>query len=143
LELSRIFEKPDSAWESQLRDIFRAAPEVTDEPLFQLLSLVFHYDKNTQDIQDVYRLLGMEDFCRIIHLLDGRVIKFPTSTELKDAVLTALCYYYHEVQKLDWQAIHDKIPFAFNSISISRRVRSLDNQFKKQIIEILGGNNEK
>jgi hypothetical protein len=51
----------------------------------------------------------------------------------------ALCFYYREVEGLDWDEIHDKIPFQFSSISMSYKLKSLNAALKAELREILRG----
>jgi hypothetical protein len=127
-----LFDTPHNLWEHQLREIF-SQPEVKKDPLFQILTAVFQTTSNIADVSDVYRLLGLENFTRLLHLLDGRTIKFPTSTELKDAIILTICYYYRKVEGLDWARIHEILPFDFPSIAISRKISNLDEEVRKKI----------
>lgn len=127
-----LFNTPNNLWEHQLREIF-AQPEVQQDPLFQILTVVFQNTANIGDVSDVYRLLGLENFTRLLHLLDGRTIKFPTSTDLKDAIILTLCYYYRKIERLEWTQIHEILPFDFPSIAISRKISNLDEEIKSKI----------
>jgi hypothetical protein len=127
-----LFDTPNNLWEHQLREIF-ARPEVKQDPLFQILTAVFQNTANISDVSDLYRLLGLENFTRLLHLLDGRIIKFPTSTDLKDAIILTLCYYYRKIEGLDWAKIHDILPFDFPSIAVSRKISNLDESIREKI----------
>jgi hypothetical protein len=127
-----LFNTPNNLWEHQLREIF-SQPEVRHDPLFQILTVVFQSTANISDVSDVYRLLGLENFTRLLHLLDGRTIKFPTSTELKDAIILTLCYYYRKVEGFDWAKIHEILPFDFPSIAVSRKISNLDEEIRNKI----------
>lgn len=130
--MAGLFDTPNNLWEHHLREIF-ARPEVGQDPLFQILTVVFQNTASISDVGDVYRLLGLENFTRLLHLLDGRTIKFPTSTDLKDAVILTLCYYYRKVEGLDWARIHEILPFDFPSIAVSRKISSLDEIIQEKL----------
>ena len=66
-------------------------------------------------------------------MLDGRTVRFPTSTELKDAIILALCFYYREIENKDWAEIHDLVPYNFNSISISYKIKSLNAAMRQEL----------
>jgi len=128
-----LFNNPNTLYEQQLRDIFKAKPEAQKDPLFQLLNIVFQSSANIKDVGDIYRLLGFENFIRFTHLVSGRTIKFPSSLDLKEAIILTLCYYYRKIQRKEWAEIHEILPFEFNSIAISRRIKNLDDEFAKKI----------
>lgn len=133
MEADSLFAEPTNVLEKQLKDIFSSKSSAKQEPLFQILSLVIHHNPNTSDINDVYRLLGMENFVRLIHLLDGRTVRFPTSSELKDALVTSICYYYREVAHEDWSVIKEKIPFEIQPISMARKIKNLNMAFSSEL----------
>jgi len=128
-----FFESPNTLYEQQLRDIFKAKPEAQKDPLFQILSIVFQSSANIADVSDIYRLLGLENFIRLTHLLSGRTIRFPSSLDLKEAIILTLCYYYKKIEDKDWAEIHELVPFEFNSIAISRRIKNMDNDFAQKL----------
>jgi len=127
-----LFDTPNNLWEHQLREIL-TQPEVKKDPLFQILTAVFQNTAHITDVADIYRLLDLENFSRLVHLLDGRTVKFPTSTELKDSIILTLCYYYRKVEKLEWKDIHRLLPFDFPSIAVSRKISSLDEMIQEKI----------
>jgi hypothetical protein len=120
-------------YEQQLRDFFKPKPEAKSDPLFQILSIVFQSSPNIGDVGDVYRLLGLENFTRLIHLMDGRTVQFPNSLDLKEAIILTLCYYYKKFENKEWSEIHELLPFEFNSIAISRRMKNLDEGFREKL----------
>jgi len=82
-----LFNNPNTLYEQQLRDIFKSKPDAQKDPLFQLLNIVFQSSANIKDVSDIYRLLGFENFIRFTHLVSGRTIKFPSSLDLKEAII--------------------------------------------------------
>jgi hypothetical protein len=135
--MNGMFKNESSVFERQMREALKPVDE--QNSLFSAISLVFYHNVKTSEIYDVYKLLGMENFVKLIHLLDGRTIHLPTSAELQELILLALCFYYREVEGLDWDEIHDKIPFQFSSISMSYKLKSLNAALKAELREILRG----
>lgn len=130
-----MFKGESSVFERQMREAFK--PVDDQNSLFSAVALVFYHNAKVSEIYDVYKLLGMENFVKLIHLLDGRIIHLPTSMELQEAILLAICFYYREVEGLDWDEIHDKIPFQFSSISMSYKLKSLNTSLRNELKEIL------
>jgi hypothetical protein len=131
-----LFNIPNNLWEHQLREIF-SRPEAKQDPFFQILAVVFQNTANMADVSDLYRLLGLENFTRLLHLLDGRTVKFPTSTDLKDAIILTLCYYYRKVEGLEWVKIHEILPFDFPSIAVSRKISNLDEIIQEKLNQFM------
>jgi hypothetical protein len=132
-----MFKSESSVFERQMREAFKPVDE--QNSLFSAIALVFYHNVKTSEIYDIYKLLGIENFVKLIHLLDGRTVHLPTSAELQELILLALCFYYREVEGLEWDEIHDKIPFQFSSISMSYKLKSLNAALKVELKEILRG----
>jgi hypothetical protein len=135
--MDNMFKGESSVFERQMREAFKPVDE--QNSLFSAIALVFYHNVKTSEIYDVYKLLGIENFIKLIHLLDGRTVHLPTSAELQELILLALCFYYREVEGLEWDEIHDKIPFQFSSISMSYKLKSLNAALKAELKEILRG----
>jgi hypothetical protein len=136
-----MFKNESSVFERQMREAFKPVDE--QNSLFSAVALVFYHNVKISEIYDVYKLLGIENFVKLIHLLDGRTVHLPTSTELQESILLALCFYYKEVEGLDWDEIHDKIPFQFSSISMSYKLKSLNAALKTELKSIFKGKEDK
>jgi hypothetical protein len=134
-----MFKEESSVFEKQLREAFKPAFDNYQSDLFRAIALVFYHNEKLSDIYDAYKLLGVENFVRIIHLFDGRTVRFPTSTELKDAIILSLCFYYREIEGLTWEEVHDRIPFNFSSLTISYKIKSLNAALRSEIAEIFKG----
>lgn len=132
-----MFKGESSVFEKQMREAFKPVDE--QNSLFSAAALVFYHDSKISEIYDVYKLLGMENFVKLIHLLDGRTVHLPTGAELRESILLALCFYYREVDGLDWDEIHDRIPFQFSSISMSYKLKSLNASLRSELKNIFRG----
>lgn len=132
-----MFRGGASVFERQIREAFKPADERND--LLSAVALVFYHNAKISEIYDVYKLLGMENFVKLIHLLDGRTVHLPSGSELQESILLALCFYYREVEGLDWDEIHGRIPFHFSSISMSYKLRSLNSAIRSELKEIFRG----
>ena len=135
--MENIFKDGESVFEKQMQEVFQSIDNKSI--LFSVISFVFYHDKKVTEIYDIYRLLGIDNFIKLVHLLDGETIKLPTSTELRELILMILCFYYREVEGLEWGEVHDKIPFRFNSISMSYKIKSLNDSIRSELIAIFNG----
>jgi hypothetical protein len=135
--MNSTFKSESSVFEKQMREAFKPVDE--QNSLFSAVALVFYHDAKISEIYDVYKLLGIENFVKLIHLLDGRAVRLPTSAELRESILLALCFYYRDTEGLEWDEIHDKIPFQFSSISMAYKLKSLNAALKTELKEIFQG----
>ena len=138
--MANNFKDGGSVFDKQIRDAFRPAITNQQTDLFRAVALVFYHNEKLSNIYDAYKLLGIENFVKLIHLFDGRNVRFPTSTELKDAIILSLCYYYKEIEKLEWNEIHEKIPFKFSSLTVAYKIKGLNAAIRQELTEIFKGN---
>jgi len=137
--MAEFFKEENSVFEKQLRDAFKPAADSRQSDLYRAIALVFYHNEKLSDIYDAYKLLGVENFVRLIHLFDGRTVRFPTSTELKEAIILSLCFYYREIEGLTWEEVHDRIPFKFKSLPVAYKIKSLNAAIRKELTEIFKG----
>ncbi|MGL5913542.1 MAG: hypothetical protein ACRCZB_05200 [Bacteroidales bacterium] len=132
-----LFNGTQSVFEQQLKEIFKPVENTTQSSLFSVLSLVLYYNPKLTELHDVYDLIGLDNFIKLISLLDGRQVRFPTSNELKDAIVFSLCFFYKEIEQKDWDEIHTLVPYNFNSISMAYKIKSLNSSLANELKNIL------
>ena len=137
--MAELFKEEGSVFEKQLREAFKHAVDNQQSALFRAIALVFYHNEKLSDIYDAYKMFGVENFVRLIHLFDGRTVRFPTSTELKEAIILSLCFYYKEMEGLTWEELHDRIPFKFSSLTVSYKLKSLNAAIRAELVEIFKG----
>lgn len=86
----------------------------------------------------VYEELGPEMFAKLISVIRGRTLSFPTEEEFQEAVVTTLCYYYKEVEGKNWEEIRNILCIPnLNTIKFGIRVRQLDQFIQSQTLKIM------
>jgi len=133
--MADLFKEENNVFEKQLREAFKPT-SAQQSYLYCAIALVFYHDEKLSDIYDVYKLMGIENFVRLIHLFDGRTVTFPNSSELKEAIILSLCFYYREVEGLTWEECHDKINFKFSSLQMSHKIKSLNAALRKELTSL-------
>lgn len=58
---------------------------------------------------EIYELIGKEKFAELINIVEGNTVSFPLPEEYQDSIITSLCYYYKEIEGLNWDQIKDKL----------------------------------
>jgi len=130
-----LFESPKNILEMKINEALGAGEESVISDLIKL-SLLKKASKN-QDMlvyTEIYNLLGLEKFTELISLLDGKTVTFPTKEELKDTVITVLCYYYRNVLGLEWNDIKEKLGIP-DINTIRQGIRS--SQYESYIKELI------
>ena len=60
-----LFNETKTVFEQQLKEIFKPADK-KQSMLFSVLSLVIYHDAKLTDLSDVYNLLGLENFVKLV-----------------------------------------------------------------------------
>lgn len=132
---TKLFSETKTVWESQLDELFSKKADTEIELIFEIVSLIMN-SGSSDNIQNLYSLLDLENFIRVITLFDGKTIKFPSKQSLKETFIWALCYYYKEIKQMSWREIEKLIPYEISTISYGIRIKQLNKHIEKEIHEI-------
>jgi len=141
----KLFNETKSAWESQLDELFSKKSDTETELIFKIVNLIMTNGSN-DNIQNLYSILPLENFIRVITLFDGKTIKFPLKQNLKETFIWALCYYYKEIKHMPWSEIEKLIPYEISTISYGIRIKQLNKYIESEIQQLateLGNGNER
>jgi len=134
-----MYKNPKELFEAQMNDIFDKKTEGEENSILQVLTILLGMPPTNRDLLDLYELLGLDGFSGVVSLFENRTVTFPSKSELNETVLTALIFYYREIENLSWAEIKEKIPFDFSPISYSTKIKKLNHYVVTQLLDILGG----
>ncbi len=137
-----MYSDPRSIFQKKIQNLIKSEPEEIEtifEKLFTiqqilLLERVPELEKeNWRSLLEIYNTIGMGSFIKIISLLKSKTITFPSEEELKDSILTVMCYYYKEVEKKNWKEITKILNIPnLNTIKYGIRLRQLSEFITKK-----------
>ena len=130
-----IYETPSNILEQRINEALGKGEESIVSDLIKL-SLMKKASKDSDCLiySEIYNLLGLEKFSELVSLIDGRTLHLPTKEELKDTVITVLCYYYRTVKKMEWVDLKEKL--GIQDINAVRQgIRS--SQFESYLKELV------
>lgn len=130
-----IYETPSNILEQRINEALGREEEGIISDLIKL-SLMKKASKDSDYLiyTELYNLLGLEKFTELITLMDGRTLHLPTKEEMKDIVITVLCYYYRNVKKLEWPEIKEKLGIQ-DINAVKQGIRS--SQFESYLKELV------
>lgn len=140
--MSKIFDAPTEVFEEQIDKLFSHKSTSNIDTLMNVLSLLVYQNTNNGDITDLYNTLTLNDFVKVITLFEGRTVKFPAKKDIKEWLILALCYYYREVEGMEWDEIHKILPFKISSISYGIKIRNLDRYIEQKMRELFMEEND-
>ncbi len=142
---NKIYENPRTYFQQRINSIL--PKEEFSSALFESifkLQQIYSFEKSKvvnklendswKVMMELFLKLGSVDFAKVVTILRGQTITFPSEEEYKDSIITSLCYYYKEVEGLDWTQIRDKISIEkLNTIKFGIRVQQLKGFIDEQI----------
>ena len=138
-----MIHNPKSIIEEDLNKIFKKKKQSEISLLISIVSLILYRNEYNSDIVDLFHTLddNIDLFIKIIHLFDGRTIKFPRSDDFSEYLLLAICYYYKEIEGKSWDEISELFPevnfYHKKKLGLSLKINHLDNFIKQKVEQIL------
>lgn len=134
-KLSNILKK-----ESDISPFFEIIFKLQQLSLFQRPEKVSYSkisnEENWKILLNLLNELGPQEFIKLISIIKGKTIIFPTEEELKDSILTTLCYYYKEIEGKTWEDIKKLVNMEnLNTIKFGIKVRQLQQFIQTQILQ--------
>jgi hypothetical protein len=124
-------------FDSQIDEVFGKKKESEMDIILKTLSMVIYENSSNTDTMELYKLLGMENFVKVISLFDGRTVKLPSADEFKENLILSLIYYYKEIKQFTWEQIKEKLPFEISGIRYGIKIKNLNNYIRQKLEELL------
>ena len=138
-----MIDSPDELWEKRLDNIFKRKEKSEIEKFLIIVSIILFNDENCSDISDLFSILNLEEFIKVINLFENRTIEFPSKAEVKEAIELALVYYYKNIRGVDsykdLKNLHIIDERDFSSKSIGRKTNKLNKKINEKILDIFLG----
>lgn len=135
-----MIQNPTEVWEKRLQEAFKKKNKDQTQLFLDIVSIVLFQNEKAREIGDLYSILSLEDFIRVINLFENRTIEFPSKREIKDAIELALFYYYKYIRDVksykdlkDMNIVDEK---DFSSRSIGRKLTKLNSKLQEQMLNI-------
>lgn len=136
------FDEPSDVFEQQINELFVRKQDDEADVVLEALSIVLYQNHKNTDMVELYKLLGLDGFLKVVSLFEGRTVKFPTRGEIQESLILSLCYYYKEVLGMTWPEIRQKMPFDISAHSYGIRIKSLNRFVRKKLSQLFGGTDE-
>lgn len=136
--MGKIIDNDDFFWEKQINEIFKNKKESEIDVFLQAVNLVIFSSIKNNEILELYKLVGLETFTKIINFFNGRNIKTIKVEEFREALMFAIYFYMINVEGKDWKEIKEDMPFEVESIKYGIRITKLNKVIQEQLAEIFG-----
>lgn len=135
--MGTLVKTPTSILEEDINDLFKKKEESDLEILFSVITLLLFKNEKNTDMIDLYNNFGIDTFLKIVHLFDGRTVKFIDSKDLSDTLVLAVCYYLREIEgKRDWNDIQEFFgSYKLDRLSLALKIHNIDEWLKQKIQE--------
>ena len=132
-----IYKNTTSIFDDQIEEVFSKKKDNEMSLILKTLSMILYQSSNNTDIVELYRLMGMENFVKVISLFDGRTVKLPSADEFKEDLILSLIYYYREIKQLSWEQVKEKLPFEISGIRYGIKIKNLNNYIRQKMEELM------
>jgi hypothetical protein len=129
-------------FEKQINEVFGKKKSTEMDLILKILSIIIYQNATNTDIIELYKMLDLETFVKIITLFDGRPVRLPSSDVMKENLILSLIYYYKEIKKENWEQIKKHFPFEISGISYGLRLKQINNFIRQKINELCKNNEE-
>lgn len=126
-------------WDKRLEDIFKKTEQSETDVFMSIVSMIIYNNVKCTDIANLYTLMGLDNFLKIVTLFESRTIEFPSKKEIKDAVELALIYYYKKVHNFSYEQLRELPIFKgkeLSSISIGKKIVKLQKEIALKLENI-------
>ena len=136
MQENKLFSTASDVFEEQLNELFLRKDDKDLNIVLQALSLILYQNSNNTDLVELYHLLDLEGFVKVITLYEDRTVEFPSKDEIKESIILSLCFYYREIENKSWNEIRDTLLFEISSHSYASKIKNLNKFIKKKMKEI-------
>lgn len=129
-----IYSEEKNLFQKSVNNIFKKDTEIDLIEDILKLELYKLYGESKKDVPliEIYKLLGMENFCKLIDLISGKTIKFPTKESFKETIQVAICFFEKNFKNIPVKDTTETIMDSKSSQSrISRKVKGLEDYIEK------------
>lgn len=123
---------------SSLQEVINRKQHTEADMLWQLFSQFTYERAKYPEILQLYKALDLNTFAKVISILGGKEVRFPTKAEIEDNLLAALFYMDREIYGLSWDEIKAKYPqLSISALKYTVRIKSLNAYMQQQIQQVI------
>ena len=134
-----MIKKPNNELEYRIKQLFEKKEDKEIDIILDCVYLILFQTTHGNEIKQLYNLLDLETFVKILTFFDGKTVSFPKKSEIKEAIILSLCYYYKEIKNMNWNEIKKQFPFEISSIKFGLRIKSFNNFLQRKLNTLLKG----
>ena len=131
----RVIKNLEEFSDEFLNELFEHEKDSSMDAIVRVFSLVLYKNSTNTDLVNLFKVLDLEDFVRVITLFDGKTVQLPTKEDLKEALTLSLVYYYRVIQGLSWEEIKKKFPYEISGGKYSVNIKSLNSFIRQKMNE--------
>lgn len=121
-----------TSWKNQLDSLLSEKKQDDIDRIFNIFEVVLELNSGS-DMADLFKLVGLDAFSKIVNHFDGRKINFYKISEFKEALILALLYYYKEHLNLSWKEINERLPFKISPYKYGLRIKQLNKNIVNKL----------
>ena len=134
-----IIKNPELVWQKKINDLFKNKSKGEVDIFFEAINLILSISIKNRDMLEIYKILGLENFIKLVNFFDGKTIKVFEQKEFQESFMLALYYYMREIEKKSWAEIKEECNFEVQTIKYGIRLKKLNEYIKNQLNDLFKG----
>lgn len=123
---------------ASLQDVINRRQPTEVDMLWELFAQFLYEKAKYPELLELYKALDLPTFAKVIHILGGKEIKFPSKEEIEDNLIASLFYMDREIYGLSWEDIKAKYPqLTVSSLKYTMKIRSLNSYMQRQLQQVI------
>lgn len=131
-----ILKDPELVWQKKINDLFKSKSKGEIDIFFKAINLILSISVKNKDMLEIYKILGLDNFIKLINFFDGKTLKIFSQKEFKESFMLSLYYYMREIEKKSWAEIKEECSFEVQTIKYGIRLKKLNEYIKEQLDEL-------
>jgi hypothetical protein len=139
-----MIENPENLWEKKFENLFKVTDKSETEYFLRLVGIALGISNYGDSLSQIYNILGIDNFTKLLHIVSGRTIEFPPLKLFRESLILCLCFILKE-KGMSWEEIKETLPFDEDDICPYKygiKLSHLKKKIKNELYKILVGKNK-
>jgi hypothetical protein len=139
-----MIKEPINLWEKQFKDLFQVKEKKDIEEFLHLVGISLGISNYGDTISQLFEVLGLENFNKLLYICSGRTISFPPIKMFRESLILCLVFILKE-KGMDWEEIKAALPFPEEEISPYKfgiKIAHLKKKIKNELYKALVNKNK-
>jgi hypothetical protein len=122
---------------TSLQSVINRKKPAEVDMIWSLLSLFMYGRPMAPELLEIFKAFDLVSFTKLLHIVGGKEIKFPSVSQLEDHLISALLYVEKEENGLSWDQIKKRYPqLTISALRYSMKFKSMNEFMRRHLANI-------